>query len=113
MTMEVTRRSLLRAIPFFGAAAVVPTLAVAKPTGAIIPLDVAELIADWNTKLDAQNALWAQFEAAVADVRSARRWEHPLYETWREAVLDTDSAMGAMLRALRESDLPVEGRAFA
>lgn len=110
--MDITRRSLIRAIPFVGAAAAVPAIATTA-TAALIPVEAAELIADWNRKCDRRTALWADLEAAVAHVRTAKRWDHPLYGEWQEASLDAESAMGAMLRALRESDLPVERRAYA
>lgn len=112
MTMKVTRRSLIRALPFFGAAVAAPAIA-AQPSGAVIPVEVVELIADWNRKCDRRTTLWADLEAATAHIRTAKRWEHPLYTEWQEASLDAESAMGAMLRALRESDLPIERRAFA
>lgn len=101
---EITRRSLIKALPFFGAAIAIPSVA-AQPSGAVIPLEVAELIADWNRKQDAATLAWRKFEIDVKGFHSAERFAHPDHERCNLLSLDAEHAMGKMIRALRESEV--------
>lgn len=99
---NITRRTLVKAFPFFGAAMAMPAPATAAPDGAIIPLEVAEAIADWNRKSDAVALAWSDYKNGP---QGTFPHDNPRYCRWFDLRDEAQEAQSALLRALRQTDL--------